>query len=644
MAAVGDPGRPPLAPPGAQARFVAGLYAAVEALASPALGSEPSGGLVDLSVAEAVLATTIYDAVAFQYHGLARERVGRRYARQQPLLATLPCADGWIGLHVALHSQWRTLCQVIGHPELMDDERFRDPSSRALNIAALDALYLEPWLRQRTRWQAYHDLQAARIPCSALPTVEEVLASPQLAARHAWRNVRTPAGRNLRVPGPPARLLMEGTSGARRNGQHEIGPWEPGKLRVVDLSMGWAGPMVSHILAFHGADVIKVESHRRFDWWRGSRPPGDDPALALHERSHVFNGVNRGKRGITLDLATQAGLEIVHRLLRDADVVVENFAAGVLEKMGLSYEALSAENPGLVMLRLPAFGSTGPEADYVAFGNTIEGMSGLTSLIGYEAAGPPYMLSNALGDPVGGLNGTIAVMAALHARQRDGKGRCIEVAQFEGFLPLVSEALLDYQRSRVVPVPTPAGRVDEGVRGVFSCAGDDRWIAIDASTVETLRRLTLVAPAGGGVPDAAAVAAWAAQFDRDELVSRLVTAGVPAAPVNGEADALASDLFAGRGFWLAEDRAVVGLHLYPSLPFLRSGERLSPGRPAPTLGEHNREVLEGLGFEPAAIDRLATEGIIGQTPAVNSPGALDAEATRPKSLDAAGASATSSPL
>jgi crotonobetainyl-CoA:carnitine CoA-transferase CaiB-like acyl-CoA transferase len=450
MAAVGEPGREPLAAPNSQGFLTAGLYAAITALAPvlPQLdGERPRTGIIDVSVAESVLATTIYDVVNFQYTGSVRQRAGNRFSAVQPLITTLPCKDGHIGLHGALHRQWLRVCDIIGHPELVADPRFADPGNRARNVKQLDE-YLLPWFAEHTRFEAYHALQQAGIPASAHPTVAEVLDSPHLRARDWWHSVRTPSGREFQVPGPPARVLA---SPAAAPVTPADSPWERGKLRVVDLAMGWAGPLVSHVLACRGADVIKVESHARFDWWRGSRPPGDNPELALHERSHVFNSVNRGKRGITLNLTTERGRELAQQLIETADVVIENYAAGVIEKLGLTYEVLSARNPRLVMLRQPAFGSTGPESSYLAFGNTIEGMSGLTSMMGYESSGP-VMMSSAFGDPVNGLIGTVAVLSALAAREQDGRGRCLEAAQVEAFMPMLGEALIEYQRTGVLPV------------------------------------------------------------------------------------------------------------------------------------------------------------------------------------------------
>src|SRR5215213_873894 len=217
-------------------------------------------------------------------------------------------------------------------------------------------------------------------------------------------------------------------------------------VRVLDLSMGWAGPMVSFVLANLGAEVIKVEARRRFDWWRG--PPARDrqnPELVhAHELSAVFNSVNRHKRGVTLDLSAAEGRAALLDLARIADVLVENFTPHAMEALGLSYATLGAVNPQLVMISMPAFGATGPERDYIGYGMTMEAMAGMSALTGYED-GPPQMLSNAYGDPVSGLNGAVAALVALRRRPETGRGAHVEVAQVEAFIPLVAGALLEQQ-------------------------------------------------------------------------------------------------------------------------------------------------------------------------------------------------------
>ena len=633
MVGVGEPDREPLGPPGAQGQYMGGLYAAIAALA-PVVDERGGGatGLVDIAMVEALAATTIYDAVAFQYHERLRQRVGNRYSPAQPTIATFPCKDGYIGIHAALHQQWVSLANLTGHPELVDDPRFRSHLERAQHIAELDG-YLLPWLAKRSRWDAYRELQRNRIPSSPIPDVAEVLASEHLRARDAWQKVETPGGRRFEAPHVLARAREadsgQQTAEASRE-KVEMSPWKPGRLRVVDLSMGWAGPMVGYILSSLGADVIKIESHTHFDWWRGSRPPGSDPALSPHERSHVFNSVNRGKRGITLNLATPQGNKLARQLIAGADVVVENFGAGVIEKLGLTYETLSRDNPALVMLRQPGFGSDGPEANYVTFGNTIEGNAGLTSLTGY-ADGPPVILNNALGDPVSGLTGSAAVLAALAARDRTGHGYQLECAQIEGFLPVVSEALISYQVTGEIPQRKGNVRPGHTPSGAFPCAGDDAWVVLEvrsddewATLAEAIGETRALEPRFAEQAGReqhreelwALLAAWTGERSREEVVATCLGAGVPASIVSNEADELALEPLVERGFWVGQEREMTGFHLYPTVPIVTRGERAEPGTPAPLLGQHTAEVLAGLGVSQQDFATLAAEGVTGLDPLI----------------------------
>ena len=345
------------------------------------------------------------------------------------------------------------------------------------------------------------------------------------------------------------------------------------------------------------------------DLWRGSRPPADDPEHKLHEMSPTFNSSNRGKRDLTLDLGTADGMRLARQLFATADVVVENYTNGVMEKLGLDYASLAAENPGLILLRQPAFGATGPESDYRVFGNTIEGMSGITAMIGYSDDTYPLQMSNAFGDPVSGLNGTLAVLAALRAREADGRGRCIEAAQLEGFLPLMGQHLVEYQRTGEQR-PRQANRRDGALfSGAFRCAGEDSWLAVEVRTDAERAALELAT----GV-SLSGFATWARTMNRDGAATLLSSAGVPAAPVNCEPDVLGNEPFATAEFYVGYERPVTGFHLYPSLPVTLGGVRPAPATGAPTLGQHNREILEALGLHPSSIAALEARNVIGTVP------------------------------
>ena len=230
-------------------------------------------------------------------------------------------------------------------------------------------------------------------------------------------------------------------------------------------------------------------------------------------------------------------------------------------------------------------------------------------MVGYDEATHPFQMSNALGDPISGLNGAIAVMAALAARRADGKGRCIEGAQIEGFLPMVSAELIEYQRTGQLPARHGNARSGAAVSGAFETADEDRWVAVE---VPQSQAHGLEAAIGGPLP---AFAAWIRSLPREKVEAVLAAHAIPHAPVNNEPDALAADLFASAEFFSGSERAVVGFHMYPSLPVHRGGDRPEAPCPAPLLGEHNEEVLRGLGLDAAAIAGLRARGIIGEVPA-----------------------------
>jgi crotonobetainyl-CoA:carnitine CoA-transferase CaiB-like acyl-CoA transferase len=436
-------------------------------------------------------------------------------------------------------------------------------------------------------------------------------------------------------------------------------------LRVLDLSMGWAGPFVSFILAELGTEVIKVEARQRFDWWRGP-PPRDRPGTDVpypHEMSAVFNSANRHKRGVTLDLTTAAGRATLLDLVRVSDLLVENFTPHAMAALELTYPALAAVNPGLIMLSMPGFGSTGPEREYIGYGMTIEALAGMTAITGY-AGGPPQMLSNAYGDPVSGMNGAAAALTALRRRERTGRGCHVEVAQVEGFVPMVAGALLEQQmtgrdRARMgnrhssmaphgvypcgpnPPAPFPAREggdsltaVEPGsppLRGEGLGEGSDQWVAITVgSDVEWVALCRAIGrPELGGDARFADVvsrkrnerevdpilAAWTATRSREDVVAALRAAGVPVAPVQTSADLLADVQFAARAFFTVVERTHVGTHPYPGLPFHVSPPPHPDPAPAPCLGEHSEAILTGLlGMTQDSYCSLIEVGVTGTEP------------------------------
>lgn len=401
-----------------------------------------------------------------------------------------------------------------------------------------------------------------------------------------------------------------------------------GKLRAIDLSMGWAGPLLGEMLAEMGVEVIKIEDTLHFDWWRGSLSMGP-PEMQVIERAAPFNTANRGKIGATLDLANPRAIEIVKRLIATADILIENYSPDVMPKLGLSWETLAPLNPRLVMISMPSFGAEGPERNARGYGNTIEAVSGVTGLTGYHDGGQPYTLSNALGDPCAGLNGLFAVLVGLREREDTGRGQHIELAQVEAAIPLIGEAIVEYELTGRVPKPRGNRHPEHAPHGIYrcgsgfialACESDEQWRRLaNAFGLDALARDPRFASEADRKrnEDALDAELSAALKDRsaEETSRMLIEAGLIAGQVHSAADILGDAQLSSRGFFVPVERAVIGTHLYPGAAAHFSETPLVPDRPAPLLGEHNRKVFgEILGMSDAEIEALERDKIIGTLP------------------------------
>src|SRR5215211_8778804 len=279
-------------------------------------------------------------------------------------------------------------------------------------------------------------------------------------------------------------------------------------LRVVEFAIFAAGPVVSKVMGNHGAEVIRVESHANPDGFRTHYPPfaGNQPGL---DRSGCFAMFNDGKLGVTLNLKTPEGIELAKRLVARADVVVENFVPGTVDRLGLGYEALRAVKPDLVMLSSCNMGRGGPYAHHPGFGSMLSSLGGFTHLTGYAGEGPllnygPYI------DFIGAGYGLIVVLAALDHRRRTGEGQHIDLAQYECGLQFMAPALLDYVANGHVAERAGNHSPYAAPQGAFPCAGDDAWCTISVTTDAEWEALRLAI----GDPEWARAPAYASVLGR----------------------------------------------------------------------------------------------------------------------------------
>ncbi len=611
--------------------FVGGSFAAAAGLtAVRAAGAAERPVVADLSIMECLVGTLAYPNLVME--DMLSAGLPPPQARHFPLPGIVRCRDGWVGINALTAQHFTDACAMAGLDEFAD----RQPELAA-GGPLLEEFYarLEPWLASLDTASIVELSQAFRVPAAPVGDGPTMLGYAQFTARRFFVHER-----DLAMPGPPYRL---GATPARRRGPSPAlgavgappaasatrrAPSRPDQpfagLRVIDLGTFWAGPYCTMYLGALGADVVKIESTRRPDGFRFS---GAVPAMGddWYERGGVFAGTNLNKRGVTLDLTTEAGRELLTRLLEGVDVVLENFSARVVEEFGLGYEQVRAVKPDVIMVRMPGFGLVGPWRDYVGWAMVIEQATGMASV-----TGPPErpMHPGGPADPVIGMHAAVAVQAALAHRDRTGEGQLIEVAQLETGANLTAELVLEWSGAgRRVPrvgnrdahaapqgvYPAPAG--ERGPEWVaLTVADDEQWRAL-AALIERVDDPRLADAASRQAAHDELdddISAWTMARPVEESVAALVDAGVPAARLLSVPWMFDDPQLRTRRYYVTLDHARTGRRRYPGWPMQFSFADGQHRYGAPTLGQHNAEVLgQQLGLSEAALTALADEGVIG---------------------------------
>lgn len=401
-------------------------------------------------------------------------------------------------------------------------------------------------------------------------------------------------------------------------------------IRVLDITTAWAGPFTGRVLAALGADVVHVEAAKRMDLWRGGltgenprRYPDADLGTRPYDRTVLFNSQNLNKRGLCIDIKKPGGQQALADVARQADVIVSNFTPGTVARMGLDYEVLSKDNPGLILVEMPAFGVSGPMAKLTALGPSMEFSTGMSAFIGYSD-GAPTPTGPAYLDPLGGYNGAAAVMTALHQRKRTGRGQYIEISQVEAAMPMIGGLVLAAIENGEAPQPNGNRLPGYYVHEAFRCTGREEWVAIAVGTQaqwDDLARLMKRDDLVGATPSEAlheAVAAWTATRDRHWIAPRLQQAGIAAAPVSHGKDVALDQHLRATGYYEEITHPEAGPRFYQGLPFRFAERRLPKLGPAPMLGEHTDDILRewgGLGDD--AIAELRRNGTTSNNPLEN---------------------------
>lgn len=394
-------------------------------------------------------------------------------------------------------------------------------------------------------------------------------------------------------------------------------------IRVADLTMMWAGPYATRVLAEMGAEVIKIESPRAWDNIRTLIPLPDE--AEPWNSSWYFNDYNRDKKSLTLDLAQDLGRQTFLKLVAKCDVVIENYRADVLDNLGLGYGVLKAVKPDIILISMAGYGKNGPERDQVGFGPIIEQMSGLASLTGYGDDGVPMKTGLSYGDPVAGKAAAAAVALALIQRRKTGEGVFIDLGQREVMSTLIGEAFVAASlRGEATP---QRGNRDARyfAQGVYRCAGDDQWIAITVRTEGQWNDLShhfgleqdISGTSGAARLEAIdrRISQWTADKEPQWLLEQLAARAIAAGRVLNTVTVHEDPHLDERGFWVELPHPRMHAWKQPRSAWQFREATPTLKRHAPLFGEHNEEILRGLlGLGDAEIAELERAGVIAGAP------------------------------
>ena len=637
----GMTGGRPLAAGGRLGEWIGGAYAAVAAIAYARRARESGRGeFVDVSLLEAMTITMGgLGVVAAQINPASGVP-----SRSLEIPSILPTSDGYVGVCTITGQQFQDFLVLIERFDWLDDADLASFAGRQRRRVEFEAAVHE-WSTKRTIAEVIDLASALRIPVAPIGSPVTVTGIDHFLERGVF--VPNPAG--FIQPRPPYRISgaqLQPFSAAPAVGEHtasvdwvareqvtapttEVGA-PLGDVRVMDLTAFWAGPSGTLMLASLGADVIKVEGLKRPDGMRyaGGRPPSTE---SWWETGSIFLAVNENKRGLTLELGTPEGHELALRLIKECDIVMENFSPRVMTNLGLDWDTVSEANPDALMVRMPAFGLDGPWRDRVGFAQTMEQVSGMAWLTG-DADGSPVIPRGAC-DPIAGLHAAFATVVALEQRRQTGVGSLVEVTMVEAALNVAAQMVIEqsaYGRTLMRagnrgPVASP--------QGVYPCVGDDSWVAIAAATGAQWLALCDVIGAPELAADPAladfqgrrlhadrvdaAISEWSCRLEPAGAAELLQAVGVPASAVVASRDLRDNPQLTARRFFEALDHPVVATLDLPALPIrLAAAGHTWLSRPAPTLGQHNVEILTGLlGQDGDDLDRLREAKVVGTRPA-----------------------------
>lgn len=653
-AAVDLESEPPLHPACFAAETITGAVAATATLSAILTRARTGGGnLLEISQQAAVAAMQHRDFNNPSYIGGTHVRVFSSNTTGRMPNFYVPCKDGYVAIPAPLDAHWAGLVKAMGNPEWAGTEQFSTGAARTANCLDLRRRLIE-WTMTVTCDTLYALAEQFELLVFPFYSVRKMAGSAHVRERQSVVDT-TVGGRQARMPGAP--FQMRGTPWALRRpaprkGEHTAQilaalqtavpaagdgaagmpsvvtrsdqPLPLAGVKVLDLGQFIAIPFCTLWLAWLGAEVISIESKRRMT--SRTAPPFAPGHAGQPDASGYFNLLYSSKKSCTIDMATDAGRKLVHRLAGVVDVIVDNYATGVLEKLGLGYEGVRNINPDIIMLSCGAFGRSGPLKHARGLHSAVNLFSGVADVTGYPGGGP-RILGGVLPDPLAGTYAGFAIMSALNHRNRTGQGQFIDLAMYEAMLTLIPEAVIDLTLNDRDPVRMGNRDRVHAPHGIYRCREADTWAAISVESAGDWDALCGIAGhpewrADARFADAAsrranvdaldaAVEAWTRTLTPDQVTQALQVHGVAAGPVLRTDQLLDDERLQQLGAVITTEHPVAGSRRQLGLPWRMDGARADYRR-APLLGEHTREVLTGeLGLSAAEYDRLHADGVLG---------------------------------
>jgi crotonobetainyl-CoA:carnitine CoA-transferase CaiB-like acyl-CoA transferase len=631
--ASGFPSLPPTNAPGRLAHDCAAVHGALGAVAAILDRDRTGRGqLVEVSAQEAGLAGTTPWSIAIEDYLVVSPHLPAAGTRNADgAYWVFPAADGWVRCVMGNRQQWDGFVALLGHPDALMGDEWHQTFFRLMNIDVI-RLVAHERLADRTRAELFEQALGLHTTIGVLHTPSEFVAHPQTQEREffvatgfpglgdapfaaaPWTFSATPTVLDRAAPGPsdddptgfPSRPapVPRGGDGLLLAG-----------VRVVEFGVAAVVPELTWMLSELGADVVKIESEAHPDVLRQT-------GMGKINRGFAFNAECRGRRSVALDLGTERGRELAFQLCTGADVVAENHRGGVLDRLGLGYDAVRAANPGVVYASSSGYGRGGPLGEMPAFGPLNSGFNGVHLL--WNQPDAPYPCGASLNHPdhIAGKLLAVAVLSALGHRWRTGEGQRVDMAQTEAGAYLVGEIYLDAALTGHDPGPL-GNRSEHAVpHGVYPAAGDDRWVAIAVVDDAGWERLVAVlgwdpdpahATLVGRLADRdvidARLATWTSARKGDDVAALLQDHGVSAMPVMGPQDHLADPHLAARGAIVRLHHPEVGPERHVANPtrWSRLETRVAPS--APCLGADTESVLAELGLAAAEVAALRDAGV-----------------------------------